>query len=209
MKPALRNFEWHRSDQVKYFINEEAVYPNPPTNIIPIEPSTLKFDGAPNILTLHTGYLLLPNLLTIFQVIEAVVDQGTWNQLKENTPMSNLQAAGDEIEPLEITLSLLCPVRLTRIGILLKSFECKHLNCFDVKSFDLLTKKGHVFQCPHCNQSKSTSTLIELPIMREILNNTEATVQVIIDPKTLKWRAGPPSPEDFDDEHKSKMPQVA
>lgn len=61
-----------------------------------------------------------------------------------------------EVESLDIILSLKCPISLQRLERPVRGANCRHLACFDEKSFDLMTSnngdKEKLTKCPLCSE---------------------------------------------------------
>jgi len=49
-------------------------------------------------------------------------------------------------------VSLVCPLGRIRLKIPAKSIHCKHLNCFDARTFILMNEKTQNWMCPICNK---------------------------------------------------------
>lgn len=209
MKPTIRNFEWTRPGQVRFLIN--GYEQEKGSNILPISEYDLLFCGTTNVLTIQVGRHPLENLPFVVQIIEADVDSTTWNQkiVSASPVKNNSTAVVDDVEPLEITLSLLCPIRLTRMVNPMRASDCEHLGCFDMNSLKLVMKARNTFKCPNCNQIRSILNLRECQFMKNILKSTEESVdQVIVDTSNMNWRVKPLSSGQKENDYGERMPKI-
>ena len=170
--------------------------------VYPINVNTLRFNGYVNTLTVkrsvdHEG--LNPH---VFQIVEAIVDPEEWTKLYGTVTMATVSAESvkrvfftnkvknDDIESLDLTLPLKCPLTMVRLKTPVRGSNCKHLSCFDHSSLAFLLKNVHgFFRCPNCNKDVSETEIVIDGFVQDILSKTEGNVdEVTIDSKTGEWR---------------------
>ncbi|KAH9883230.1 hypothetical protein F4778DRAFT_757074 [Xylariomycetidae sp. FL2044] len=98
------------------------------------------------------------------------------------------QANDPDIVATSTVLSLKCPLSTARLKIPCRSTTCKHIQCFDAKSYLLLQEQGPQWVCPVCNKPASFESLAIDEYVKDILDNTsESLEQVTIEPDG-QWR---------------------
>lgn len=118
MEASAQNIELSRPGQVHLFVNGSEVDEDSHCIDLEISERTLKFDGEINELTILLGSHPLGDSSFVIQFIDAAVDSTEYIMINGiATIASELTIAPmvDEVESLEVTLSLKCPVRMTRI----------------------------------------------------------------------------------------------
>jgi E3 SUMO-protein ligase PIAS1 len=81
----------------------------------------------------------------------------------------NNQDSDDEIQTLSTILSLKCPLSYCRIETPVRSIHCKHIECFDAKSFLQLQQQATTWTCPICNKVLDFDSLAVDDYLYEIL----------------------------------------
>lgn len=79
-------------------------------------------------------------------------------------------------------LSLKCPLSYTRIRTPCRGIGCNHIQCFDATSYLQLQEQGPQWICPICNNSATFDNLAIDEYVRNILETTDSTEQVTIEP---------------------------
>jgi SUMO ligase MMS21 Smc5/6 complex component len=69
------------------------------------------------------------------------------------------------------TLSLLCPITITRMFTPAKSSQCEHLECFDALAFIKMNENSNKWKCPICNLNCLYDDLKIDKYILSILNN--------------------------------------
>lgn len=81
----------------------------------------------------------------------------------------NNQDSDDDIQTLSTILSLKCPLSYCRIDTPVRSIHCKHIECFDAKSFLQLQQQATTWTCPICNKVIDFDSLAVDDYLYEIL----------------------------------------
>jgi hypothetical protein len=177
----------------------------------------IRFDGNVNTLSIerldrHRG--LNPHVL---QIVEAIVDHSNTMPV---VPAETVKKAffskkftDDEIESLDITLPLKCPLTLIRLKTPVRGLSCKHFSCFDSSSISILSNNARFIRCPNCNRDFTEAELVIDGFVQEILNNTDENVdEVTIDSNTGEWRIKPCGKEALessgDEQSTLKIPRI-
>lgn len=63
---------------------------------------------------------------------------------------ANTHEEDDEIEEVNNSVSLLCPLMIDRIVTPAKGINCRHPHCFDLQTFISLAEQSYNWQCPIC-----------------------------------------------------------
>ena len=168
------------------------------SSVFPIETRYLKFNGDVNILIIEM-HIEHDNMKPhVFQIVEAIVDHEEWLRIYGTISMVSSETVkkalfqnksnNDDIESLNITLSLKCPLKMVRMKKPVRGANCKHLSCFDSSSVTILCNNARSFKCPNCNIDLSEEELVIDGYVQEILKNTgEGVDEVIIDSTTGEW----------------------
>uniref|UniRef100_A0A5S6QN77 SP-RING-type domain-containing protein n=1 Tax=Trichuris muris TaxID=70415 RepID=A0A5S6QN77_TRIMR len=82
----------------------------------------------------------------------------------------------DDVMLCNVETSLLCPITFTRINIPCRSVKCKHVDCFDAKTFLLSNKCQIEWLCPLCKSRISFNDLRIDSLLTDILSSTQADV---------------------------------
>ena len=167
----------------------------------PIQLDMLFFNGQVNTLTVRRigkNKNLKPHIL---QIVEATVDPEEWRRLYGAPAMPTVSAEevkkvffsnktkNDEIESLDITLPLKCPLTMVRLRTPVRGSSCRHISCFDSSSIPFISRNARFLRCPNCNKDLLEADLVVDGFVQDILNKTEGNVdEVIIDSKTGEWR---------------------
>lgn len=183
-------------------INSLSFYVGRGTSVAWLHPNYLRYNNETNILTIEVMDRHINVMPHVLQIVEADVDLEKWARLYgtvSNVVSADLvkktffkskpnKAASDDIESLDITLSLKCPLTMVRLKTPVRGSHCKHIACFDVSSL-LLLNQGRFFRCPCCNRDLCEADIIVDGYVQEILGKTNAGVEeVTIDSKTGEWR---------------------
>ena len=169
--------------------------------VYPINMNMLRFDGFVNTLTVERSFDHMGKSPHVFQIVEAVVDLEEWTK-QYGAAMPTVSAEvvkriffsdrskSDDIESLDLTLPLKCPLTLVRLKTPVRGSNCGHLSCFDHSSLAFLLKNVHgFFRCPNCNKDLSEADLVIDGFVQDILSKTgENMDEVTIDSKTGEWR---------------------
>ncbi len=84
-----------------------------------------------------------------------------------------------QIETSTLNVSLVCPLLNSRMSLPGRANSCKHLQCFDLKSFLMLNEKNAKWQCPVCRQNAYLEDLHIDDVMRDILSVTSAAIHEV------------------------------
>lgn len=134
-------------------------------------------------------YLYFVRLIPFETVIENIKAQPkihknhTIASIKKNT--KDLHLEGIEIE--DIILSLRDHYTYTKIEIPVKTINCDHLQCFDLRICMTQQYESPTWQCPHCRSRFEVSDLAICEYFEEILNNLNEEVDFVKIAKDGKW----------------------
>ncbi len=92
-----------------------------------------------------------------------------------------------QIETSTLNVSLLCPLLNSRMTLPGRANSCKHLQCFDLKSFLMLNEKNPKWKCPVCRESAYLEDLQVDELMSEICVTTDAGAHEIFFDKDGQW----------------------
>ncbi|KHJ45153.1 MIZ/SP-RING zinc finger [Trichuris suis] len=75
--------------------------------------------------------------------------------------MSNEVGAGQlsDVEHLSTTISLKCPFTMTKMSLPARCNDCRHIQCFDLKTFLMVNKDRLHWQCPICARPTTVENL--------------------------------------------------
>ena len=82
----------------------------------------------------------------------------------------------DAIEEMVATcmrLSLRCPLSLARLGVPARGAKCKHVSCFDLKTFLTFNKNKEGWKCPVCDLKVAPHSLVVDGYQAAILDETK------------------------------------
>jgi hypothetical protein len=100
----------------------------------------------------------------------------------------NRKNDSDDIESLDFTLSLRCPISMMRMQEPVRGKQCEHLQCCEYTTIKSFIQNGQ-YKCPTCNKLSAASNLVVDDYMQDIIRNTADDVfEVIVDAKTGAWR---------------------
>lgn len=134
-------------------------------------------------------YLYFVRLIPFETVIENIKAQPkihknhTIASIKKNT--KDLHLEGIEIE--DIILSLRDHYTYTKIEIPVKTINCDHLQCFDLRICMTQQYESPTWQCPHCRSRFEVSDLAICEYFEEILNNLKVEVDSVKIAKDGQW----------------------
>ncbi|KAI8853901.1 MIZ/SP-RING zinc finger-domain-containing protein [Chytridium lagenaria] len=112
----------------------------------------------------HAQYLSLrpstPRDLT------ALRRQALENVALDNKVMDRKASSGD-VEIGDSIVSFMCPLTLVRIEHPAKGADCKHVQCFDLKSFCAMLNLGSFWKCSVCGRVlRPSSIVLDIPFLR-------------------------------------------
>lgn len=82
------------------------------------------------------------------------------------------------VETNTLKVTLMCPLIGSRISIPGRAKTCKHVQCFDLKSYLMMNQKKPTWICPVCSQSAPWNTLEVDSLFKKILGESRDTQEV-------------------------------
>lgn len=138
-----------------------------------------------------------------FQVFEIYEDRAQWAKASlakmpvrpADKVVEGLleKAKMDEIAALKLTISLRCPLSMTRLVKPVRSHACRHAQCFDLETAQQLQSHGNnnngtISRCPICQMSLPSNSLFIDGLVQEVVAAVPSSVdEVILDLETGKW----------------------
>lgn len=137
----------------------------------------------------------LDSLLRRIEWHEHISKESTVQQIINENNQDN----DDDIQTLSTILSLKCPLSYCRISTPVRSIHCKHIECFDAKSFLQLQQQATTWTCPICNKVLDFDSLAVDDYLHEILEilKNDETDEIEID-QNGGWKI---KTEDSDEPH--------
>lgn len=183
-----------------------------------------RFSQSPGVFEL-SRYLLEANSLSIdvlkgladeavVQIVTGRVDLAAWNRIhgEQEYPLLPVHVikeaffhtrTEEDFEQLDFTLSLKCPLALTRIKTPIRSRICRHIQCCELSSLLLtITALSHShFNCPVCGIFVKKEALVIDGYMKLILESCgEEVEEVLVNSKTGEWKIKTSMVEPINDE---------
>ncbi len=85
----------------------------------------------------------------------------------------------DVLIEMEEQLSTQCPISNETMVIPARGANCKHLTCFDLRTFLVFSLQAGMFQCPHCNNSILFKELAVSERMKDVLKDLPDGVTLV------------------------------
>tara|TARA_B110000208_G_scaffold32891_1_gene43303 strand:+ start:113 stop:2113 length:2001 start_codon:yes stop_codon:yes gene_type:complete len=79
----------------------------------------------------------------------------------------------EEMVATRMRLSLRCPLSLARLGVPARGAKCKHVSCFDLKTFLTFNKNKEGWKCPVCDLKVAPHSLVVDGYQAAILDETK------------------------------------
>ncbi|PFH31328.1 MIZ/SP-RING zinc finger domain-containing protein [Besnoitia besnoiti] len=104
---------------------------------------------------------------------------------KDSAQSSADDSDDDDVMCLEVTrrIKLLCPVTFTRIEVPCRGRACRHLQCYDLAGYLLVTKNTKAFntrwKCPECHLYVRPDELVVDGFVQKVLSNTDEEATVV------------------------------
>jgi len=122
--------------------------------------------------------------------VEGLVKQITKKIRKESVVAEIAKKASDpDVIATSQILSLKCPLTYMRLKLPCRALSCTHIQCFDATSYLQLQEQGPQWICPICNKSAPFDQLAVDEYVREILVETEDSVEQVTIETDAKWSA--------------------
>jgi len=91
---------------------------------------------------------------------------------KEKTVEMLNVSDSDVVEPLSYNFSLLCPISKLKMKLPSRSINCRHIQCFDLRTFILLNKIKSNWTCPICKTSILMEELVVDSFFLDVINSS-------------------------------------
>lgn len=116
---------------------------------------------------------------------------------------SQMDQEDQEIETGAQTVSLLCPLGMTRIQIPVCGKQCKHAACFDLDNFmhcaiTTIGRPVEKWSCPVCGLDVFPGDLVGDALMQEVLNHGRRSVRTSPSPSSFGGEEMEEEEESFD-----------
>ena len=86
----------------------------------------------------------------------------------------------NEVEEVEQSISLKCPISYTRMKVPVKGKNCSHSTCFDLKNYFINSITKQAWNCPICSLPLLYNDLIVDSVLDNVLKNSNDNVSSII-----------------------------
>eukprot|EP00003_Mantamonas_plastica_P029073 TRINITY_DN683_c0_g1_i13.p1 TRINITY_DN683_c0_g1~~TRINITY_DN683_c0_g1_i13.p1 ORF type:complete len:629 (-),score=169.83 TRINITY_DN683_c0_g1_i13:311-2167(-) len=87
------------------------------------------------------------------------------------------------------SLSLLCPLTMTRMSTPVRGSACQHYACFDLVNYIQVNKLSRKFECPVCNKKTYTANLQVDAFLEEILGKVGNEVTEVVLQRDGQWQS--------------------
>ncbi|VDK70674.1 unnamed protein product [Onchocerca ochengi] len=166
--------------------NAEPKRPSRPVNITPycqpprdvLRPHRLVVEWSADKRSWAVGIYVVKRLTSDILLERLLANPTTRRDAEETKRMIRSRLSGDDdaIQMETLKISLLCPLGKTRMLIPVKSYDCTHLQCFDLSNFLKMNEKRPTWKCAVCNNGAPYKKLVIDGYFEKVLKDTTSNV---------------------------------